>query len=74
MVKCPAEVCTAREGGTCVASPAGAVYEEECARDGDADAERDEVGEGKVGEVEKGGDAEECQGRGRDGLVGEEGM
>lgn len=74
MVERPAEVRAACEGGACVASPAGAVYEEECAGDGDADAEGDEVGENEVGEVERGGDAEKCQGRGRDGVVGKEGM
>lgn len=74
MVECPTEVCATSEGGTCVASPASAVYEKECAGDGDTDAEGDEVGKDEVGEVEKGGDAENCQGRGRDGLIGEKGM
>ena len=74
VVECPAEVCAAREGGTCVAGPAGAVDKEERARCGDADGEGDEEGEGEIGEVEKGGDADEGHGRCGEGVVGEEGM
>lgn len=74
MVEPPAKVCAASEGGTCVAGPAGAVNKEEGAGCGDADGEGDEVGEGEIGEVEKGGDADEGHGGWRDGVVGEEGV
>lgn len=74
MVGCPAEVRAACEGGTCVACPVCTVNEDEGAGNSDADAEGDEVGEDEVGEVKKGGDADEGQGGGREGLVGEEGM
>ena len=74
VVECPAEMCAACEGSTCVASPACAVCEEERAGYGNADAEGDEVGEDEIGEVEKCGDADEGERRGWYGVLREEGV
>lgn len=74
VVACPAEVCAACEGGACVAGPARAVYEAECAGEGDADSEWNEVSDEEVGEGEKCGDAEEGEGGGWDGGCWEEGV
>ena len=74
MVECPAKVCAACEGCACVAGPSCTVDQEEGARGGDADAEGHDVGEDEVGKVQKGGNPEQRQGRGRDGRRGEKGV